>query len=56
MSEAVGAKERGDKETQKKAGQMIRKIVQQASALGDFYNSNLLFPFSSMWCFFLRVM
>ncbi|XP_027113217.2 DExH-box ATP-dependent RNA helicase DExH7, chloroplastic-like isoform X1 [Coffea arabica] len=34
MSEAVGAKERGDKETQKKAGQMIRKIVQQASALG----------------------
>lgn len=37
MSEAVGAKERGDKETQKKAGQMIRKIVQQASALGYIF-------------------
>ncbi|KAL3515702.1 hypothetical protein ACH5RR_022604 [Cinchona calisaya] len=43
MLEAAGAKERGDKETQKKAGQMIRKIVQQASVLGlsaDFLASD----------------
>lgn len=33
--EAINAKERGDKAGQEKVGQMIRKLKQEITALGD---------------------